>query len=73
MADKSVKVLLELPPVVARSAKADAAQKGVTLKKWWADAALERLRQKPNPWAADARRMERELDEMLGREANGGE
>lgn len=43
MSEKPVKVLLELPLVVARSAKADAAHKGITLKKWWAEAAKAQL------------------------------
>lgn len=43
MSDKTVKVLLEIPPVVARNAKAAAAQNGVFLKQWWVEAATEKL------------------------------
>lgn len=43
MSDKTVKVLLEIPPIVARNAKVAAAQKGVFLKQWWVEAATEKL------------------------------
>lgn len=46
MPRETTKVLLELPTPVVRDAKADAAQKGVTLKQWWAEAARAHLRER---------------------------
>jgi len=41
---KAVKaVCVELPVTVARAAKADAAQRGITLQQWYAEAVVNRL------------------------------
>jgi hypothetical protein len=50
MSENQTRVLaIELPDALIRSAKADAAKKGVTLKQWWLEAGKAQLPEKEQP------------------------